>query len=94
MFNTYKEEIDWGGQTLTLETGKIARQADGAVMATMGQTTVLCTAVGDASADLRRADSIAGGSGRSRGRRDVLPCRLFCTGAHVCTVRHGGRAAY
>ena len=45
MFQIYKKEIEWGGRTLTFETGKIARQADGAVMATMGETTVLCTAV-------------------------------------------------
>eukprot|EP01041_Mallomonas_annulata_P032105 gene32105-54528_t len=32
----------WGGQTLTLETGKVARQADGAVMASLGETVVLC----------------------------------------------------
>ena len=46
MFNIFKKEIDFGGKTLTLETGKIARQADGAVMAKMGETTVLCTVVG------------------------------------------------
>ncbi len=46
MFNVYRKEIDWGGRTLTLETGKVARQADGAVIATYGETTVLCTAVG------------------------------------------------
>ncbi|MFO7484146.1 polyribonucleotide nucleotidyltransferase [Oceanibaculum nanhaiense] len=46
MFTVYRKEIDWGGRTLTLETGKIARQAHGAVMATYGETTVLCTAVG------------------------------------------------
>jgi len=45
MFQIYKKEIDWGGRKLTLETGKIARQADGAVLATLGETTVLCTAV-------------------------------------------------
>ncbi|MEC8744350.1 MAG: hypothetical protein VXX49_06790, partial [Pseudomonadota bacterium] len=45
MFNIFRKEIDWGGKTLTLETGKVARQADGAVMASMGETTVLCTAV-------------------------------------------------
>jgi len=43
MFNIYKKDITIGDQTLTLETGKIARQADGAVMATMGDTKVLCT---------------------------------------------------
>src|SRR5258707_379352 len=40
----------WGGRRLILETGKIARQADGAVMATYGETTVLCTAVASRSA--------------------------------------------
>lgn len=46
MFNLYRKEIDFAGKTLTLETGKIARQADGSVLATMGQTSVLCTVVG------------------------------------------------
>ncbi|UTW55104.1 polyribonucleotide nucleotidyltransferase [Kordiimonas sp. SCSIO 12610] len=46
MFDIHKKEIEWGGRTLTLETGHIARQADGAVMATYGDTTVLCTVVG------------------------------------------------
>ncbi|UVO50437.1 polyribonucleotide nucleotidyltransferase [Sphingomonas sp. SUN019] len=42
MFDTKKVSIEWGGQTLTLETGKVARQADGAVIATLGETVVLC----------------------------------------------------
>ena len=46
MFKVHRKEIDWGGRKLILETGKIARQADGAIMATYGETTVLCTAVG------------------------------------------------
>ncbi|MCQ8278589.1 polyribonucleotide nucleotidyltransferase [Acetobacteraceae bacterium KSS8] len=46
MFDFYRKEIEWGGRTLVLETGKIARQADGAVMAHYGDTIVLCTAVG------------------------------------------------
>ena len=46
MFKTFRKEIEWGGRKLILETGKIARQADGAVLATYGETTVLCTAVG------------------------------------------------
>ena len=50
MFEVYRKEITWGGRSLTFETGKIARQADGAVMVTYGGTTVLCTAVGAASA--------------------------------------------
>ena len=45
MFKTLKKEIDWGGKKLTLETGRIARQADGAVLVTYGETTVLCTVV-------------------------------------------------
>ena len=50
MFNVHKESFEWGGRTLTLETGKIARQADGAVLATYGETVVLATAVGAAAA--------------------------------------------
>ena len=46
MFNVYRKEIDFAGKTLTLETGKVARQADGSVMATIGETSVLCTVVG------------------------------------------------
>lgn len=46
MFNVYKKEIDFAGKTLTLETGKVARQADGCVLATMGETTVLCAVTG------------------------------------------------
>ncbi len=42
MFTIAKQSIEWGGRTLTLETGKVARQADGAVMATYGETVVLC----------------------------------------------------
>ncbi len=45
MFTTHSVEIDWGGRPLKLETGKIARQADGAVMATYGETIVLATVV-------------------------------------------------
>ena len=46
MFNYFRKEIEWGGRKLVLETGKIARQADGAVMVSYGETIVLCTAVG------------------------------------------------
>ncbi|MGV3479866.1 MAG: polyribonucleotide nucleotidyltransferase, partial [Sphingobium sp.] len=42
MFNMKTVEIEWGGQTLKLETGRVARQADGAVLATLGETVVLC----------------------------------------------------
>ena len=45
MFKPHSVEIDWGGRPLKLETGKIARQADGAVIATYGETIVLATVV-------------------------------------------------
>jgi len=45
MFKEFRKELQWGGRTLVLETGKIARQASGAVMATYGETKVLCTVV-------------------------------------------------
>src|SRR6185312_6186412 len=45
MFNHHKIEVQWGGRPLILETGKIARQADGAVLATYGETVVLATVV-------------------------------------------------
>jgi polyribonucleotide nucleotidyltransferase len=41
MFNEVKKSIQWGNETLTLETGKIARQADGSVIATLGETSVM-----------------------------------------------------
>ena len=46
MFKQFKEEIDFGGKKITLETGKIARQADGAIIATWGETVVIATVVG------------------------------------------------
>ncbi len=45
MFNEFKKSIEWGGDTLTLETGKIARQADAAVVATYGETSVMAAVV-------------------------------------------------
>jgi len=45
MFKIFRKELDWGGTPLVMETGKVARQADGAVMVSLGGTTVLCTAV-------------------------------------------------
>ena len=46
MFKIHKEEIEVNGKKLTLETGKVARQADGAIIATLGETVVIATAVG------------------------------------------------
>ncbi len=50
MFDIHRVEIDWGGRKLKLETGHYARQADAAVMAQYGDTTVLATVVGARSA--------------------------------------------
>src|ERR1700743_3556786 len=47
MFNVYRKEMNWGGRRLVLETGKVARQADAAVIVTYGETTVLCTVVAE-----------------------------------------------
>ncbi|MBV9832899.1 MAG: polyribonucleotide nucleotidyltransferase [Alphaproteobacteria bacterium] len=47
MFDVFRKEIEWAGRKLVLETGKIARQADGAVMCTYGGTTVLAAVVGE-----------------------------------------------
>jgi len=49
MFSVSRKEIMWGGRRLVLETGRVARQADGAVIVTYGETTVLCTAVAEKS---------------------------------------------
>ncbi len=49
MFDIVRKEIDWGGRPLVLETGRIARQADAAVMASLGETAVLCTVVAEKS---------------------------------------------
>jgi polyribonucleotide nucleotidyltransferase len=46
MFNIVKKSVKFGDNTLTIETGEIGRQADGAVMVTYGDTVVLVTAVG------------------------------------------------
>ncbi len=51
MFEIYREEVEWGGRTLKLETGRIARQADGAVLAHYGETTVLATVVAERESD-------------------------------------------
>ncbi|MEM7072182.1 MAG: polyribonucleotide nucleotidyltransferase [Pseudomonadota bacterium] len=51
MFQTHKQQLEWAGRTLVLETGTMARQADGAVLVTYGATKVLCTAVGQRKAN-------------------------------------------
>ncbi|MGC2630344.1 MAG: polyribonucleotide nucleotidyltransferase, partial [Rhodomicrobium sp.] len=51
MFEIHREEVEWGGRTLKLETGRIARQADAAVLAHYGETSVLATVVADRDAD-------------------------------------------
>ena len=54
MLEVMREEIEWGGRTLSIETGKIARQADGAVVACYGDTVVLATVVADKSSSEER----------------------------------------
>ncbi|HEY3889454.1 MAG TPA: polyribonucleotide nucleotidyltransferase [Caulobacteraceae bacterium] len=49
MFDIKRKSIEWGGRKLTLETGRVARQADGAVLATYGETVVLATVVAEKS---------------------------------------------
>ena len=51
MFEIYREEVEWGGRTLKLETGRMARQADAAVFAQYGETTVLATVVAEREGD-------------------------------------------
>ena len=47
MFKEFRKELEWGGKPLILETGKVARQADGCVIVTYGESTVLCAVVGE-----------------------------------------------
>ncbi|HNS44545.1 MAG TPA: polyribonucleotide nucleotidyltransferase, partial [Alphaproteobacteria bacterium] len=49
MFNIFRKEIEFAGKKVVLETGKVARQADGAIIASMGDTSVLCTVVASKS---------------------------------------------
>jgi len=50
MFNTVRKEFKYGNETVVMETGKIARQATGAVLVTIGNTSVLTTVVGKKTA--------------------------------------------
>ena len=49
MFDIHVEELEWGGRPLRIETGRVARQADGAVLVSYGETTVIGTVVADRS---------------------------------------------
>ena len=51
MFDTSTVQLDWQGLNLKLETGLVARQADGAVVATLGSTSVLCTVCASKNSD-------------------------------------------
>ena len=53
MFKVYKKEVEVAGKKISLETGKVARQADGAIIATCGETVVLATVVGAKKVNLR-----------------------------------------
>ena len=73
MFNKHSVEIDWGGRPLKLETGKVARQADGAVLATYGETVVLATVV--AAKDAARGRRLPAADRRLSGKD-------LCRGPH------------
>ena len=60
MFEIFRKELMWGGRRLVLETGRIARQADGAVLVTYGETTVLCTAVATKTANFSNTSTAIG----------------------------------
>src|SRR3712207_1608417 len=49
MFTISRKQIQWAGRPLTLESGRVARQADGSILATYGETVVLCTVVANRS---------------------------------------------
>ena len=57
MFKIIRKEIEWAGSKLKLETGKIARQADGAVVVTYGETVILCTVVSDKKKNMSQPPS-------------------------------------
>ena len=59
MFEIYREEVEWGGRTLKLETGRIARQADAAVLAQYGETSVLQPLSVNARPTLPRTSSLS-----------------------------------
>ena len=73
MFETQRVEIEWGGRKLSLETGRMARQADAAVLAQYGETSVLATVV----AEKERAGpgSISSRSPSTTRRRPTPPAR-------------------
>ena len=73
MFKIVRKEIEWGGRKLMLETGRIARQADGAVLATYGETVVLATVVG---ARTPKAGSISSPSPSTTRKNTSPPARF------------------
>lgn len=73
MFDTHTVEIEWAGRPLKLETGKIARQADGAVLATYGETVVLATVV---SAKAPKAARTSFRSPSTTRKRPTRPARF------------------
>src|SRR6478672_6633331 len=88
MFDIHRVELDWGGRKLVLETGKIARQADGAVVATYGESKVLATVVAakepreavDFQEKFYAAGRIPGGYFKREGRpteKETLVSRLI-----------------
>ena len=85
MFDKHTVELDWGGRKLTLETGKVARQADGAVVATYGDTTVLATVVAAKTPPRRRRFSAA--DRRLPGKVSMRPAAFPAAISSVKAVR-------
>ena len=86
MFNIFRKELNWGGRKLTLETGRIARQAEGAVLATYGDTVVLCTVAANRQATVsythldvykRQGFMIGNGDGRYGKPLFSIPFGIF-----------------
>ena len=93
MFKVYKKEIEVAGKKISLETGKVARQADGAIIATSGETVILATEAlpalmaNDIPADgvaisyalyiLRQGLQGEVGSGKRNERKERLICMMI-----------------
>ena len=87
MFQIHREELDWAGRKLVLETGKVARQADGAVFASWGETTVLATVVS------AKAPSPARTSSRSPSTIRKRPSRPAAFRAAISSARDARASA-
>lgn len=83
MFKVYKKEIEVAGKKISLETGKVARQADGAIIATSGETVILATVVGAKKVNIKKLSIETGASDFFKPARKLFkqcgfePCKPF-----------------